>query len=82
MVGQSSLGNPIQVVQKSNIDIESAISLSTAKLGKSILKNLFRRRYSLFIRANAVIVFNQIQVPITILKQVDYNPLTQEVNIK
>jgi LEA14-like dessication related protein len=82
LVGQSSLGNPIQVVQKSNIDIESAISLSTAKLGKSILKNLFRRRYSLFIRANAVIVFNQIQVPITILKQVDYNPLTQEVNIK
>ena len=82
LVGQSSIGNPIQVVQKSNIDIESAISLSTAKLGKSILKNLFRRRYSLFIRANAVIVFNQIQVPITILKQVDYNPLTQEVNIK
>ena len=82
LVGQSSLGNPIQVVQKSNIDIESAISLNTAKLGKSILKNLFRRRYSLFIRANAVIVFNQIQVPITILKQVDYNPLTQEVNIK
>ena len=82
LVGQSSLGNPIQVVQKSNIDIESAISLSTAKLGKSILKNLFRRRYSLFIRANAVIVFNQIQVPITILKQVDYNPITQEVNIK
>jgi len=82
LVGQSSLGNPIQVVQKSNIDIESAISLNTAKLGKSILKNLFRRRYSLFIRANAVIVFNQIQVPITILKQVDYNPITQEVNIK
>tara|TARA_B110000902_G_scaffold244831_1_gene298401 strand:+ start:2301 stop:3170 length:870 start_codon:yes stop_codon:yes gene_type:complete len=82
LVGQSSIGNPIQVVQKSNIDIESAISLNTAKLGKSILKNLFRRRYSLFIRANAVIVFNQIQVPITILKQVDYNPLTQEVNIK
>ena len=82
LVGQSSIGNPIQVVQKSNIDIESAISLNTAKLGKSILKNLFRRRYSLFIRANAVIVFNQIQVPITILKQVDYNPITQEVNIK
>jgi LEA14-like dessication related protein len=82
LVGQSSIGNPIQVVQKSNIDIESAISLNIAKLGKSILKNLFRRRYSLFIRANAVIVFNQIQVPITILKQVDYNPITQEVNIK
>jgi len=82
LVGQSSLGNSIQVVRKSKIDIESAISLSTAKLGKSILKNLFRRRYSLFIRANAVIVFNQIQVPVTILKQVDYNPITQEVNIK
>jgi LEA14-like dessication related protein len=82
LVGQSSIGNPIKVIHKNNIDIESTISLNTAKLGKSILKNLFRRRYSLFIRANAVIVFNQIQIPITILKQVDYNPLNQEVKIK
>ncbi len=82
LVGKSSLNNPIQVVKKSEIDIESAVSLNTAKLGRSILKNLFKKRHSLFIRANVIIVFNQIQVPLTILKQVDYNPISQEINIK
>ena len=82
LIGKSSLANPIQVVRKSEIDIESGITLNTAKLGRSILKNLFKKTHSLFIRANAVIVFNQIQVPLTILKQIDYNPISQEINIK
>jgi LEA14-like dessication related protein len=82
LIGKSSLANPIQVVRKSEIDIESVITLNTAKLGRSILKNLFKKTHSLFIRANAVIVFNQIQVPLTILKEVDYNPISQEINIK
>ena len=82
LIGESSLGNSIQVFRKSEIDIESSITLSTAKLGRSILKNLFKKTYSLFIRANVIIVFNQIQVPLTILKQLDYNPISQEINIK
>ena len=82
LIGESSLGNSIQVFRKSEIDIESSITLSTAKLGRSILKNLFKKTYSLYIRANAVIVFNQIQVPLTVLKQVDYNTISQEINIK
>ena len=82
LIGKSSLATPIQVDRKSEIDIESNITLNTAKLGRSILKNLFKKTHSLFIRANAVIVFNQIQVPLTILKEVDYNPISQEINIK
>ena len=82
LIGESSLGNSIQVFRKSEIDIESGITLSTAKLGRSILKNLFKKTYSLYIRANAVIVFNQIQVPLTVLKQVEYNTISQEINIK
>ena len=82
LIGESSLGNSIQVVRKSEINIKSAATLNTTKLGKSILKNLFKKTHSFFIRANAVIVFNQIQVPLTILKKVDYNPITQEINIK
>ena len=82
LIGKSSLATPIQVDRKSEIDIESNITLNTAKLGRSILKNLFKKTYSLFIRANVIIVFNQIQVPLTILKQLDYNPISQEINIK
>ena len=82
LIGESSLGNSIQVDRKSEINIKSAATLNTTKLGKSILKNLFKKTHSFFIRANAVIVFNQIQVPLTILKKVDYNPITQEINIK
>ena len=82
LIGKSSLATPIQVDRKSEIDIESNITLNTAKLGRSILKNLFKKTYSLFVRANVIIVFNQIQVPLTILKQIDYNPISQEINIK
>ena len=82
LIGKSSIKNPIPVVKKSEVSVESTTSLNTAKLSKSILRNLLRKSHSLFIRANVIIIFNQIEVPLTILKQVDYNPLTQEIKIQ
>jgi len=82
LIGKSSIQAPIQVDEKSEVNVESTVSLNTAKLGKSILKNLLKKNQSLFIRANVVIVLNQIKVPLTILKQVDYNPLTQQIKIQ
>ena len=82
MVGKSSIKNAIQVGRKSEVDIDSAVSLNTAKLGTSILKNLFKKTQTLFIKVNAIIVFNQIKVPVSILKQVDYNPITKEIKLQ
>ena len=82
LVGKSSIKNAIQVGRKSEVDIDSAVSLNTAKLGTSILKNLFKKTQTLFIKVNAIIVFNQIKVPVSILKQVDYNPITKEIKLQ
>ena len=82
LIGESNIDDLVLVKKQSEVDIESAISLNTAKLGKSILKNLFKKRISLFIKANTIIVFNKIQFPLTILREVDYNPITQEIYIK
>ena len=82
LIGESNIDDLVLVKKQSEVDIESAISLNTAKLGKSILKNLFKKRISLFIKVNTIIVFNKIQFPLTILREVDYNPITQEIHIK
>jgi len=82
LIGKSNIDDPIKVESQSEVDIESTITLNTAKLGKSILKNILKKGYSLFVKVNAIVDFNQIQFPITIFKEVEYNPITQEVNIK
>ncbi|MDB9712724.1 hypothetical protein OAA78_03460 [Flavobacteriaceae bacterium] len=82
LVGNSSIKSPILVDSQSEVSVESAVSLNTAKLGKSILRNLLKSDNSLFLKANVLIVFNQIQVPLTILKKIDYNPLTQEIKLE
>jgi len=82
LIGRSSIKTPITVVKKSKVNVESITSLNTAKLSKSILTNILRKSHSLFVRANVIIIFNQIEVPLTILKQVDYNPFTQEIKIQ
>jgi LEA14-like dessication related protein len=82
LVGESDIDEPIEVKKQSEIDIESAISLNTAKLGKSIIKNLFKKRYTLYVKVNAILVLNKIKFPITVLREVHYNPITQEIKIK
>ena len=52
--------NSIQVKKQSHINIESPISINTAKFGKSILKNLSGKTYSLFVKINAKVVFKKI----------------------
>ncbi len=82
LIGESNIDNHIKVKNQSEVDIESTITLNSAKLGKSILKNLLKKRYSLFVKVNAIVDFNQIQFPLTILREVDYNPITQKIYIK
>jgi LEA14-like dessication related protein len=82
LIGESNINNPIKVEKQSEAEIVSNISLNTAKLGKSILKNLLKKRHSLFVKVNAIIDFNKIQIPLTMLKELEYNPITQEIFIK
>jgi len=82
LIGESNIDNHIKVKNQSEVDIKSTITLNSAKLGKSILKNLLKKRYSLFVKVNAIVDFNQIQFPLTILREVDYNPITQKIYIK
>lgn len=82
IIGESNIENPIEVKNNNEFEIESAITLNTSKLGKSILKNLLKKRYTLFVKVNVIINFNQIKLPFSILKELDYNPITQEIYIK
>ena len=82
LIGESNINNPIKVEKQSEAEIVSNISLNTAKLGKSILKNLLKKRHSLFVKVNAIIDFNKIQIPLTMFKELEYNPITQEIFIK
>ena len=73
-------------------DLEKKINSElTTKINKSEIK--YNQLYietdkddlidiTLFIKVNAIIVFNQIKVPVSILKQVDYNPITKEIKLQ
>lgn len=82
LIGESNIDKSIKVEKQSEVEIVSNISLNTAKLGKSILKNLLKKRHSLFVKVNSVIDFNRIQFPLTMFKELEYNPITQEIYIK
>ena len=74
--------NSIQVKKQSHINIESPISINTAKFGKSILKNLSRKTYSLFVKINAKVVFKKIELPLTVFKKLEYDIPSQKIYIK
>lgn len=74
--------NSIQVNKKSHINIESPISINTAKFGKSILKNLSGKTYSLFIKINAKVVFKKMELPLTVFKKLEYDISSQKIYIK
>ena len=74
--------NSIQVKKQSHINIESPISINTAKFGKSILKNLSRKTYSLFVKINAIVVFKKIELPLTVFKKLEYDIPSQKIYIK
>lgn len=74
--------NSIQVKKQSHINIESPISINTAKFGKSILKNLSGKTYSLFVKINAKVVFKKIELPLTVFKKLEYDIPSQKIYIK
>ncbi|MAZ54463.1 MAG: hypothetical protein CMP55_01480, partial [Flavobacteriales bacterium] len=81
-LGKSSLKKPILIKKRSEINIENNISLETKKFGFSLVKGIFKKKYSFFITADALIEFNQIQIPLKIIRQINYNPITKEINIQ
>lgn len=82
LVGKSTLEKPINVPKTNEVDVTSSVSLNTLNVGKSLIKNLLNKSYSFYLKAEALIVFNKFKIPITLYKQVDYNPLSQEIKIR
>ena len=81
LIGSSSLSNTINVRAKSSNDLLATTSLNSMGLGKTFLKNIFKRTKSFYLKVNITVLFMNIQVPISIKKQVDYNPLTNQIKI-
>jgi len=81
LIGSSSLNNTINVRAKSSTDFLTRTSLNSFSLGKTFLKNIFKKTKSLYLKVDAILVFVNIEVPISIQKQVDYNPLTNQIKI-
>ena len=81
LIGSSSLNNTINVRAKSSTDFLTRTSLNSFSLGKTFLKNIFKKTKSLYLKVDAILVFINIEVPISIQKQVDYNPLTNQIKI-
>ena len=48
----------------------------------AIFSNTMSNKNELFIKASSLVEYNNIEIPFTIKKRVDYNPLTLEIELK
>ena len=51
-------------------------------MGAAFFSNTMSNKNSFFIEASSKVEYNNIEIPITIKRKIDYNPLTLEIELK
>ena len=58
------------------------LKINPLKLTKLLFRNSLNKKNILYIRINSVVNFDGINIPVSINKEIHYNPLTFEAEIK
>lgn len=60
-------------------DFKSSVELNTLKMAGVFFTNTLKNKSSLFIKANAMVSYNNIEIPFSTSKKINFNPLTFEI---
>jgi LEA14-like dessication related protein len=82
VVGNSKIKDSFTIQADSFNEFKSQVKVNTLSMASAIFSNNMSNKNTLFIKANSIVEYNNIDIPITIKRSVDYNPLTLEIELK
>ena len=82
VVGNSKIKDSFTIQADSFNEFKSQVKVNTLSMASAIFSNNMSNKNTLFIKASSIVEYNNIDIPITIKRSVDYNPLTLEIELK
>ncbi len=82
LIGNSKIDESFTILADTVNEFKTRVQVSTLMMGSAIFSNSLSNKNSFFIKVNSKVEYNNIEVPFTIQRRVDYNPLTLEIELK
>lgn len=82
VVGSSKIKDSFIIQADSFNEFKSQVKVNTLSMASAIFSNNMNNENTLFIKASSMLEYNNIEIPFTIKRRVDYNPLTLEIELK
>jgi len=82
VVGSSEIKDSFIVRADTLNEFKSQVKVNTLKMGSAFFSNTMNAKNSFFIKASSMVEYNNIEIPFTIKRRVDYNPSTLEIELK
>ncbi len=81
LIGSSEIKDEFTVESNTINQFESQLKMNILKIGTAFFLNSINNENSFFIEVNSIIEYNNLELPITIKRRIDYNPLTLEIEL-
>ena len=82
VVGSSKIKDSFIIQADSFNEFKSQVKVNTLSMASAIFSNTMNNENTLFIKASSMLEYNNIEIPFTIKRRVDYNPLNLEIELK
>ena len=79
VIGRTSIDDSFILLADTLNVFKSNVSINTLSMGTALLSNTISKMNSFYIKVNSTINFKKLEIPFTIKKRLDYNPLTFEI---
>ena len=81
LVGSTSIDESFTVFSDTLNVFKSNVNVNTLSMGSALFSNTMNSANSFYIKVNSIVNYNNIEIPFTIKRRVDYNPLTLDIEL-
>ena len=81
LVGSTSIDESFTVLADTLNAFKANVNVNTLSMGSALFSNTIKSTNSFFIKVNAIVSYNNIEIPFVIKRRVAYNPLTLEIDL-
>jgi len=81
IVGSSALDSSVNIYADTINSFISNVKLNNVSMGTTLFKNTINNTNFLYMKANLIVNYNELEIPLFLKKKLMYNPLTFEIKI-
>ena len=81
IVGSSALDSSVNIYADTINSFISNVKLNNVSMGTTLFKNTINNTNFLYMKANLLVNYNELEIPLFLKKKLIYNPLTFEIKI-